>query len=367
LKADVKAKIISISVILTLLIIILGTMLAPDQAFSAAERRRLTTQPDFSLASVLKGDYFTDLEQYLLDQIVWRDFFRSVKAVTVYQVLRQTDNNGLYFIDGHIGKIEALLRPASVASAAVKFNELRQRYFPDQPVWLAVIPDKNHYLGRTRGFPAVNLAEMMAILARDLNAISLIDLTACFSAADYYRTDIHWRQENLLPLADLLLMEMGNPVRSSDQTYTQDAYSPFRGSLYGQAALPVSPDELVCLTNEMIGQTRVYDHEQNTWGVVYNPELFTGMDPYDVYLGGAKPLLTLVNEMADTERELIIFRDSFASSLAPLLLPGYSRIILVDLRYMRSELLAEHITFGPEQDILFLYSTPVLGNSAMLR
>ena len=91
------------------------------------------------------------------------------------------------------------------------------------------------------------------------------------------------------------------------------------------------------------------------------------MDPYDVFLGGARALITIENESAASERELIIFRDSFASSLAPLLLPGYARITLVDLRYMRADLLPDYLTFHEQQDVLFLYSTQVLNNSAMLR
>ena len=41
-------------------------------------------------------------------------------------------------------------------------------------------------------------------------------------------------------------------------------------------------------------------------------------DPYSVFLSGSKSLLTITNPSADTDRELVIFRDSFASSLAPL-------------------------------------------------
>ena len=38
-----------------------------------------------------------------------------------------------------------------------------------------------------------------------------------------------------------------------------------------------------------------------------------------MFLSGSKSLLTITNPSADTDRELVIFRDSFASSLAPLL------------------------------------------------
>ena len=74
-------------------------------------------------------------------------------------------------------------------------------------------------------------------------------------------------------------------------------------------------------------------------------------------------LLTVDNPNARTDRELVIFRDSFGSSLAPLLLEGYSRVTLVDIRYLSPSQL---LTFD-RQDVWFLYSTSVLNNSSTLK
>jgi hypothetical protein len=52
--------------------------------------------------------------------------------------------------------------------------------------------------------------------------------------------------------------------------------------------------------------------------------------------------------------------------LAPLLVQGYARITVVDIRYIRSDLLAEAIDFKG-QDVLFAYSTSILNNSASLK
>ncbi|MDD3265443.1 MAG: hypothetical protein PHH02_05960, partial [Dehalococcoidales bacterium] len=61
------------------------------------------------------------------------------------------------------------------------------------------------------------------------------------------------------------------------------------------------------------------------------------------------------------------FRDSFASSIAPLLLEGYSKITMIDLRYITTDLAGELVEFKAGYDVLFLYGTQVLNNSAMLR
>ena len=67
-----------------------------------------------------------------------------------------------------------------------------------------------------------------------------------------------------------------------------------------------------------------------------------------------------------TGRELVVFRDSFASSFVPLLVEGYDKITLIDTRYISPKILENYIEFS-NQDILFLYSTSVINNSYSLK
>ena len=77
-------------------------------------------------------------------------------------------------------------------------------------------------------------------------------------------------------------------------------------------------------------------------------------------------LLEITNPAGPEEKTLVIFRDSFGSSLAPLLAEGYGRVILVDLRYMPGSMLQDYVDVSGA-DVLFLYSTLVLNNSTLLR
>ena len=49
-----------------------------------------------------------------------------------------------------------------------------------------------------------------------------------------------------------------------------------------------------------------------------------------------------------------MFRDSFCSSLAPLLLDGYKKITVIDLRYIGSPLLKGLVEFKDNQDVLII-------------
>lgn len=128
----------------------------------------------------------------------------------------------------------------------------------------------------------------------------------------------------------------------------------------------MEPDTLFLMESELMSQCSVYDYETGKTGSIYDMTKLDSRDLYDVYLSGAKALLTIENPNAGTDRELIVFRDSFGSSIVPLLLSDYARVTLVDIRYVQTELLGQFLDFHG-QDVLLLYSTLVLNSSAALK
>ena len=91
-----------------------------------------------------------------------------------------------------------------------------------------------------------------------------------------------------------------------------------------------------------------------------------GKDPYELFLSGSLSYITIENPAVQTDLELVIFRDSFDSAIAPLLATGYQKITLLDVRYLSSYSLPSLIDFK-NQDVLFLYSTSVLNHSETLK
>ena len=84
-----------------------------------------------------------------------------------------------------------------------------------------------------------------------------------------------------------------------------------------------------------------------------------------MFLGGPVSLEVIENPGAP-QRELLVFRDSFGSSLVPLLVQDYSRITLIDIRYVPSNFLGKFVDFHG-QDVLMLYSPLLLNQSALLK
>ena len=89
-------------------------------------------------------------------------------------------------------------------------------------------------------------------------------------------------------------------------------------------------------------------------------------DAYDVYLDGPESMITIENPNATSKKHLILIRDSFGSSLAPLLVDSYAKITVLDLRYLKFTMFpAVGIDFT-QADVLFLFSTSTLNNAKTL-
>lgn len=349
--------------VLTLFGIAAAHLLLPDEPLSAAERRKLAQAPEITAKAVFSGDYFEDVEKYLLDQFPGRQRFRAMKAIFRYQVLGMKDNNKLYQVEGHLMKLEPHVETAQTAMAVGRINAMIDAHPEMAAAYYAVIPDKNYFLAAKNGYPAMDYEAMLQQTSKIRG--TYIDLFPHLTVEDYYRTDSHWRQDRILPTAQALAQGMGVSIDGAE-AYTVETRPGFYGVYAGQAALPVEPDTLEVMESNVTKDAVVTSVEHPDMKSIYTWEDFEGMDPYDVYLSGAEALLTLENPHAANDRHLILFRDSFGSSMAPLLLSGYSKVTVVDLRYITSALVNQSVDFT-DADVLFLYNTTMFNAGGTLK
>lgn len=341
-------------------------VLKPADELSLSERRKLAQFPTLSINTVLSGKFMSDFEKYSLDQFPLRDEWRTLKALTGRYVFAQKDNNGVYMADGFAAKLDTVLNEGSIDYAADRFRYLYENFIAqtDAKVYLSVIPDKNYFLAEANGYPALDYEALVESLRSQTEFAEYIDLFDALTIDSFYRTDSHWRQETLLPVAEKLAAAMGATLGGD---YTEQTLStPYYGVYYGYAALPMKPDELKYLTSETLENCTVYNYETDKTGAVYDLEKGAGNDPYELFLSGSISLLMIENPNARTDRELIVFRDSFGSSIAPLLAEGYAKVTLADIRYLPSVQMGKLLDFS-NSDVLFLYSTSVLNSSDTLK
>lgn len=340
----------------------------PSQEMSDAERRPLAQFPTLSVDNVISGKFATDFESYTLDQFPQRDMWRTVKALFHMNMLLQRDNNDIYVWNNSAAKMETKVNVASVEHAQKHFTSIYDNYIKDTncKVYFSVIPDKHYYMAQPSGHLAMDYPVIFDAF-KNLEWCEYIDLTKYIGTNTYYRTDTHWAQENIVPLAQGLCLFMDTDAMPNESAFAMKTMNrPFYGVYYGQAALPIEPDEMNVLVSKYTDAAIVTDYETGKTLPVYNSEDLDNKDMYDYYLGGAKAILTIESPEAKTDKELILFRDSFGSSITPLMLESYKKITLVDTRYVHSSMLGKIIDFN-NQDVLFLYSTSVLNNSFALK
>lgn len=356
-----KNKIVTILFCIFVFGFMIINIIVKNEELSYSERRRLATLPEITIENIFNGKITNSLESYLTDHFVFRNTFRSIKTVFNLNVFNKKDTNNLYYENEHIFKIEYPLKEEKVDNFINKVNTIYQTHLTNNKVYLSIIPDKNYY--SNNNYLSLDYNKLINNVTTNINEnIKYIDITKSLKLDDYYKTDLHWKQEKLSKVVNTLSKEMNF---STMNNYNENSYDEFYGGYYGQLGLNVDPDKLIYLTNDTINNSTINDIDSKTT-TVYEKESLGKMDSYDVYLSGATPLVEITSNKTQSQKELIIFRDSFTSSLAPLMLDGYKKITLVDLRYMNSSLLTNYVNFD-NKEVLFLYNTSIINNSDMLK
>ncbi len=365
MNTKIKNKFLSVVFAILFLGLAVFSWLKPATEFSDSERRPLAKFPTVSASSVFSGKFMKDFETYSTEQFPLRDLFRTIKALTNKYVLLQSDNNKVFEKNGHLSKLEYPLDEESVLDAVKKFQAINEQYFvgTDVNVYYSIIPDKNYFLVED-DYLAMDYERLFSLMTEEADFMSYIDITDLLALESFYKTDTHWKQEEIIPVAQRLGEAMGVELQGEYKKTILD--NDFYGVYHGQYALPVAPDKITYLENDILRALKVYDYQNDKEMSVYDMEKAYGKDPYEMFLSGSLSLLTIENENATTDKELVIFRDSFGSSLSPLLAEGYKKITVVDIRYIHPDMLRNFIEFT-NQDVLFIYSTMVLNNSETIK
>ncbi len=355
-----KNKIITISFIIIVFGMFFANLIVKDTDISMLERRKLAQFPKITFESVINGKWIDEFEKYTQDQFVGRDLFKNIKSFWSMNIFKQKDDNKMFEKENAIYKMEYPLSDYNLSKNIGKIQKVYDKYLKDKKVYFSIIPEKNYYLENDEHL-LMDYEKIENVMKDNLKKFEYIRIFDDLKLEDYYKTDIHWKQENILKIADKLNSSMGNN-KLLDIDYKKQFEGKFYGTYYGQIDAKVEPDDIYVLTNDVLDKCVTYNFETQKEGKIYDEKETN--DKYDIYLSGATPLISITNNSAKTEKELIIFRDSFGSSLAPLLVENYKTITLVDLRYISSDLLDKFIEFK-NQDILFIYSSLILNQNVL--
>ena len=243
-----KNILISIGFVVILILVFIINILSKDKIISTSERRKLVQFPEITTKKVFDGTVSKDFEEYAMDQFVGRDLLRSIKSLF----------NKLFIENDSIYKIEYPLKEELIEKTAKRIEQIKEKYLKNMNVYYAIVPDKNYFLEDDN--LKMDYEKLQNIMKTNLNNMVYINLFSELSSEDYYRTDIHWKQENIRKAVRKIEKEM-NLKDTSKIKYEEKELGEFYGVYYGQIGVRVKPDTMRYLTNDTIENCITYNFE----------------------------------------------------------------------------------------------------------
>ena len=346
---------------LTLLLILGIAAFVFRQDFSGWEKRYLADAP--KNGSLVQWTLNDDLETFLSDQVPFRQQLVNLNALAELYTGRAVQLGAWPVGDAAVEKpVRADPEVLEKRIAAMK------NLAGDIPCLFLIPPTagmlRMDEMTAARRALYAEESRVYDILTSQEDFIPLRQLFEECPETVYYYSDHHWNNVGA-ELAYRAYCLAADVKAAKEDAFTYTRYFPFRGTTYTRSGLPfVREDVLICAEPKAPVELKVQG-EETTYDHLIFPEKAITYDGYEVFLNGNHGKLTITNPEADGGT-LVVFRDSYASSLLPYLSVNFSRIIAVDARYYTGTFRDVLREAGSIDRILFEYSLDSLANDTSL-
>lgn len=334
----------------------------PDREMSENENRVLAKMPAFTVQGLFDGSFMKDFESYLTDQFPFRDEAVYIKSFTE-RLWGKTEENGAYIgkdgflFDGQTSYDEE--RMAAVAksvSAFAKKNKKLKTVFALVPnstyIYSEKLPENLELPNQKK-----QIADFYGKLGKYVSTIDAVStlLREKSNHQVFYRTDHHWTTRGAYSVFKEIMNSYGfKPKDKNFKFYTVS--NSFEGTLKAKCTSQNSVDSVeICSPKKSAGTFFIeFSGKSKKRSGFYFEDKLEGKNHYEVFLGGNYAKLTVTTKVEEG-RKLLVIKDSFANCLLPMLTPYFSKIVVVDPRYM-TESVQKVMQDDDFTDILFLYN-----------
>ncbi len=343
----------------------------PDKSFSETEKRVLTLFPKVSFSSVVDGSFSEDFEKYLQDQTPFRNFFVGFGAYT--QLLSgQNGTDGVYKCDdGYLINTPIKYNERNLSNNLKKLNEFVKDF--DGKAYIMPVPQTGYIMSEKlpKGHGGYNDGVIFDSVKKQTGEnFEFIDIREAFvqnkdSVQLYYKTDHHWTMDGVFVAMNEFLKTAGR--ETVDRTaFSVEKHDGFFGTTHSSSALWINPSDTIELwklenADISVNITDIGSGTETVSDTVYFKEHLYEYDMYPVYLNGNHSLTHIINKNAP-DGVLLLIKDSFGNSLASQLISSYREIIMVDLRYYRTEAVSDLVGKYEADTVLVNYGIDNLIN-----
>lgn len=334
------------------------TFTGKEREFSENENRYLAKMPGISWESIKKGEFQDGFEEYIKDQIVFRDQWITVETA-IQKACLNTDIGGAYV--GKNGYDFEKITPDDVDQKQVDKNVKAINNFFDYAC--EKVGEDNLYFVLVPTSGLVNSEKLpknailfdqnayMDDIFQQIGSHVSFDVRELFDQHKdtqlYYKTDHHWTTEGAFLAYQYWQERTGKNLTANSSSDLTTVTKSFRGSLYSKILdYDSAYDEIKVLKNTLDTEYTVIADGEDIGGI-YQQDKLSEKDKYAYFMGGNYGEAVIHNEEAKDKGNLLLIKDSFANTMVPMLSADYENIYMIDLRYF-----AGHIpTYMKENNI----------------
>lgn len=344
----------------------LAGFLTEPKTFSETENRFLEEKPEFTIESLLNGQYTKDYEAFVTDQFVLRDQWIRLKTVAERLFLKQ-DINGVYFCKDHylMEKKDAAVFESKQAKknieALISMGREKEEKFSPEHMQVVLAPTASQVLyDKLPPFSApYDQTKVTGPIIKAIGEEYVLDAKDVLLPRKeeyiYYRTDHHWTSLGAYYTYCEWAERMGFVPFGKKEFDIEMAEDAFYGTLASKVNVSLKPDEIFLWKKKAASYTLAYDMSDDIRHTLYDRDALAKRDKYKVFLGGNYGLVQIDTHLKNNRR-LLVIKDSFGNSFVPFACNHFETSYVADLRYLNINIDA----FMEEMkitDLLVLYNT----------
>lgn len=360
----------SLIFILFICLIVFLHIIIPDKVFSSSENRMLEQKPKISIQHILDGRFTRNFEKYVSDQFPLRDLWIGIKS-DVERAIGKKENNNVYI--GKDGQLFQKFNAPTYDTLEDRINSINKfaslntnvnKYFMLVPNATKILEDNlPKFASPDDEYKYIKYVS--SHISKDINFIDVFNvLDDNKDKYIFYRTDHHWTTEGAYYAYTSLAASMGFVPKSKQYYDIKTVTSNFYGSLYSEGGFRhIKPDSIQLYIPKSSYKYNVwYSDTDETYDSIYDMNNLEKKDKYTVFLNGNHPLLKITVDN-NTNKNLLIIKDSYANCFVPFLMEHYSSIYMVDPRYYKNDL-KNLINSNKIDDVLILYNVDTFFNDS---
>ncbi len=381
-------------------VIILGisisTLVLPKQERSENENRSLAKFPSLvneaklkkaenfgDFLGAIKWDYITerkeasfmdDFETYFADHLVGRDLWVE-GANTISKLTGKQEINGVYTVDNRMIQAFKEYDEEEVAKSIAAMNKFAER-FPEKQMSFMFVPTAQELFKDKLPSYAGLLSEKDFIdkCYSQLEGIAPIDALSYLSEHKneylYYRTDHHWTSLGAYYAYCAAAKTLGYGAYGLNSFNVETVSSDFRGTLYSKtldSGVPADSMDYYTLANgePKVTLKSINNGKETVYDSLYVRDYLNVKDKYSSFTGENAPVVEITTDV-DNGKKLLVVKDSYAHSLVPFLSKHYSKITMIDMRYVNTGL-DSVINLDEYEQVLFMQNVITFTENSYLK